>query len=375
MGHEVSQDLVAVGLPGVVEVGQRVQLGQRVRGARHRRFGSLHRRPVDRRGRVLQPFEVAADGGFGGRGHGERLYHARTGTPRVRRCRSRLRPSANIDRMTATAALFLAGLALAVVIGLAAEPISLGPRQAVTAAVDRLAERVGPSRALVLVGAAASAGFCALGLLIGALAAALETSVDKPAFRWAFRQVDRSPGLLHHDWYEASRYLTMMGNSLETRALVVVASVVLAILWRRRRPWVPVVVIVGTYLVAYVGQALMTKVIDRGHPPAAFGIVTLGTFPSGGCLRIVAVWGIVAVLIVRTFPRAPSWFGPALAVFVAAAAWTEAYTRLYLLKHWLTDIIGGVVLGAVLLVLATALATTWIDRPSPSSVRVDEAVH
>lgn len=264
--------------------------------------------------------------------------------------------------MTATAVLYLTGLPVAVLIGLEAAAATRRLRRELANAGERLSVRVGRGTSLLLASSLASAGLIVFGLLMGWLAAALESPVDRPAFRWAISQFDRSPGFFQHTWYEWARLVTTMADSMQTRLLVIVAAVVLAIIWRRHRPWVPVVLIVGTYLVAYVAQKLLTRAVDRGHPPAEFGIVTLGTYPSGGCLRIVAVWGIIAVLLVRSFPNAPRRLAPSLAVMVAVASWTEAYTRLYLLKHWVTDVIGGLLLGSVLLLGAAVIAGSWIDR-------------
>lgn len=274
--------------------------------------------------------------------------------------------------MTATALLFLAGLPVAAVAGFEAGSVTSRLRRALSEAVRQLTVRLGRATSLLFTAAIASAALVVFGVLAGRLAAALESPIDRPAFRWAVRQFDRSPGFFHHTWYQWARLVTTMANSTQTRLLVIAAAVVLAVIWRHDRPWIPAMSVVGTYAVAYVAQGLLTRAVDRGHPPAEFGIVTLGTFPSGGCLRIVAVWGIIAVLLVHSFPRAPRWFASSLAGLVAVAAWTEAYTRLYLLKHWLTDVIGGLLLGCVLLVVAAVIVDCWVDgdgtvRPSSPS--------
>lgn len=262
---------------------------------------------------------------------------------------------------------FPIGALVAAALGLALVRFSHDGRKRMRSAIHTETDRFDKPLAL---GLAVAVGFLALnlsGVVIGKLLYALEKSVDRPAMHWAGRQYDQlhSPGLLHHDWYRMSNQVTQMGNTIPTRLLVIVTSIIFGVLWRRRRFWIPPVLIVGTYLAQYFSQQIMSAVVNRGHPPLNLtrGTLTLGTYPSGGTMRVVTVWGILAVLLVATFPRAPRWFATALAAFVAVAAWVEGYTRILLLKHWLTDVIGGWVMGAILLAMVATIAREWIDEP------------
>ena len=81
------------------------------------------------------------------------------------------------------------------------------------------------------------------------------------------------------------------------------------------------------------------------------------SFPSGHMVRAVVVYGLIAFVVRRV---APSSTVRALAVPVAALViLIEAFDRLYLDVHWESDVIGGVLLGAIALVTATI----WLDRP------------
>src|SRR6266567_2690145 len=80
----------------------------------------------------------------------------------------------------------------------------------------------------------------------------------------------------------------------------------------------------------------------------------LGTFPSGGCDRILVLYGLIAYLIWREVSgtrRTAIWSAGA----VAALAFNEAYSRQYLTLHWTTDILSGLVYGG--LILAVFIAT------------------
>ena len=82
----------------------------------------------------------------------------------------------------------------------------------------------------------------------------------------------------------------------------------------------------------------------RLGPPAA----RCGTFPSGGCDRIIVFYGLIAYLIWREVSgtkRAAIWS----AGVVAALAFSEGYSRGYLTLHWFTDILSGLIYGSLIL--------------------------
>jgi membrane-associated phospholipid phosphatase len=81
------------------------------------------------------------------------------------------------------------------------------------------------------------------------------------------------------------------------------------------------------------------------------------SFPSGHMVRTVVAYGLLAFVVRRL---APSRAARALAVPVAIAVIVlMVFDRLYLDVHWESDVIGGLLLGAIGLVSATV----WLDRP------------
>lgn len=81
------------------------------------------------------------------------------------------------------------------------------------------------------------------------------------------------------------------------------------------------------------------------------------SFPSGHVVRAVVVYGLLAFVVRRL---APWRVARTLAVPVAVAVIVlEAFDRLYLDVHWESDVIGGLLLGAI----ALLGATVWLDRP------------
>jgi membrane-associated phospholipid phosphatase len=83
----------------------------------------------------------------------------------------------------------------------------------------------------------------------------------------------------------------------------------------------------------------------------------LNSFPSGHMVRTVVAYGLIAFVVRRLAP----WFAARqLAIPVAIVLIVvEAFDRLYLDVHWESDVIGGLLLGAI----ALLSATVWLDRP------------
>lgn len=185
-----------------------------------------------------------------------------------------------------------------------------------------------------------------VGWFLGELAHALEDSVDWPVFRW-FRdhQVD--------GWSDAWAHITNIGSPMITAEVAVVGAVVLGVLWwRRQRPWwLPgLCLALGLVLVRYA-QFLLKEVVDRGHPPT-----TLGTWPSGGCARVIVVYGLIMFFLLRWAEvrgRRP-WILWATATALVVSV--QGYARAYNLEHWITDVVGGVVFGSMVIGLVIAFS-------------------
>ncbi len=97
------------------------------------------------------------------------------------------------------------------------------------------------------------------------------------------------------------------------------------------------------------GPSVTELLVDSG----ALG----NSFPSGHMVRAVVIYGLLAFAIRRL---SPSRTLRALAIPVAVAIVAVlAFDRLYLDVHWESDVIGGLLLGAIALVSATV----WLDRP------------
>jgi undecaprenyl-diphosphatase len=81
------------------------------------------------------------------------------------------------------------------------------------------------------------------------------------------------------------------------------------------------------------------------------------SFPSGHMVRAVVVYGLLAFVVRRlaTSPLARALAIPAAIGVVVLLA----FDRLYLDVHWESDVVGGLLLGAI----ALLVGTVWLDRP------------
>jgi hypothetical protein len=181
--------------------------------------------------------------------------------------------------------------------------------------------------------------------LAGLGAHAVQDVVDWPIFRWT--QAHQNAG-----WTATWWKLTQIGSPTVTQRLAVVAAIVLGLLWRRRLWWLPGASLATAYVVEKYGQIVLKLVVHRGHPPT-----TMGTWPSGGCARVLVIYGLIAYFLARNYRGGRSRGAWVLAASAAALALTiQAYARLNNLEHWFTDVLGGTAYGALLLALMVAVA-------------------
>lgn len=162
-------------------------------------------------------------------------------------------------------------------------------------------------------------------------------------------------------WFDAHRtgWLTAMMRSVSTlgggTGVVVAAVVVAGFGWFRTRTARPGVV-VGAALGGAVALSQALKHLTGRVRPASVSQVFDGfAFPSGHTTAAVAVWGAVAFLAStgRSWRHQVTVWSAALAAGAAVG-----FSRAYLGAHWITDVIGGWLLGTAWLtmVITAALA-------------------
>lgn len=218
-----------------------------------------------------------------------------------------------------------------------------------------LATRTNALVAALLIGLAGTQLTFLVGLPMGWAAADTEARFDKPVFRWVHGHASD-----HGPFTAAMKVLTKQGNILEIRALCVVGAIAIGLAWRRYF-YLPALVILSTFILEKFTQKGLSKIIDRGHPPT-----TLGTYFSGGCARLLSIVGVMVFLALLAAPNLGRRWRVTVWTAFAVLVWCEAFSRLYLSKHWFTDVIAGVVLGVLLLLAVISATAALTNRIAPA---------
>lgn len=192
----------------------------------------------------------------------------------------------------------------------------------------------------------------AVGLGLGFLAKALQSSVDVPVFHWVHSRV--GPG----HFATANAKFTLTGNTPTTELVTLFAVVLLAAAYGRRAWWLPTAGMILFFFSERYLQKILGSVVDRGHPPT-----TLGTYPSGGVCRILAVYGGILALTIALHPGLRRGWRHGLWAGLVITAILEAYTRVSLSLHWFTDALFALPVGTLML-LTNAAAVGAMRLPT-----------
>ncbi|KAA8607718.1 hypothetical protein AL036_09530 [Salipiger aestuarii] len=172
----------------------------------------------------------------------------------------------------------------------------------------------------------------------------------------------RFANLMHMLWTPGGLSLAAWATQaglVPVAALVALGAVLGLALWGRRASAIGLAV-------AVLGNAATVTVLKlafgRARPPLAYILESSNSFPSGHAAISVALYGTLAAMLWRE-----KVIGPTVAVtFGVAMAAGIGFTRLFLIEHYLSDVLNGWVIGSIWLVIGTAFAAT---RPKRGSAR------
>jgi undecaprenyl-diphosphatase len=182
------------------------------------------------------------------------------------------------------------------------------------------------------------------------------TEVDTWAANHLHDRVRHSPGLV-----DALQVVTFAGSPV----FLTLAAGVVVVHTLRRRLWRLAVFVVATSLAGGVIDTAVKQAVDRDRPSLEAPVATARgqSFPSGHAMSSTVVYGALLLTMLPAVPRRRR--RPLLAATMALVV-VIGVTRLALGVHYISDVLGGFVLGLAWLAAATAAFGTWrVERGRP----------
>lgn len=153
-----------------------------------------------------------------------------------------------------------------------------------------------------------------------------------------------------------SNGMAFLGSATFVWPLRIVVTTVLAVQKRRAAlsAWLLAIILSEPLI------GLLKAAYGRPRPPIALVEETTGSFPSGHAVAGAVVAISLVIVLVQPGPARRN-------LEIAAAGFTVlmAGTRVYLGAHWLTDVFGGVALGAACAIGAATIVHRVVRARSP----------
>ncbi|WP_300267241.1 phosphatase PAP2 family protein [Microbacterium sp.] len=128
--------------------------------------------------------------------------------------------------------------------------------------------------------------------------------------------------------------------------LLIAAALVIA------RRWRAAVFALATFVISAGLVQALKQVFGRARPEDMLVLSDYGSFPSGHTANAATIAAVVVLLF------------PAVWTLIVAAVWTVAMalSRTTLSVHWLSDTIGGALVGIAAALLVAAVLLPWVQQ-------------
>jgi len=158
--------------------------------------------------------------------------------------------------------------------------------------------------------------------------------------------------------------LIMLIDDLGLRSVTAIVLLITAFLISRRfKSWRPINLSILSLVALNLFVGASKLLFGRTKPHSGFDLVFTDSglsYPSGHAANVLLAWGIFAYLIFRYSHKEP-FEGFRLTWFVSIVTAGVCVVSLYRNTHWFSDLLGGLFIGAALLVSIIA-----VDRSIPS---------
>jgi len=152
-------------------------------------------------------------------------------------------------------------------------------------------------------------------------------------------------------------FLLMRIDDLGLRGLTATALMIAAIyIARRFKTWRPVNLAILSLLALNLTVGLAKLLIGRTKPQLNVDLIYAGglSYPSGHASNALLSWGVLAYLIYR-YAHVDRYRGRLASTGVALISLSVCVVSLFRNTHWLSDLVGGLFIGAALLVMVIAV--------------------
>jgi membrane-associated phospholipid phosphatase len=169
-------------------------------------------------------------------------------------------------------------------------------------------------------------------------------------------------GDAHPAWVETWRVITHVGDTLPLLVVAVVLVAVPLVQGSRREAVLVLLAAGGTHLAWLAIRAQ----VARPRPVDGFTYLDSWAFPSGHTVHAATAALVTVHLIWPYLGNRARWAAASAAALVAALV---GVSRVMLLAHWPSDVLGGwlLVLGTVPLLFAVSDAAEEAQGPSPAA--------
>ena len=187
-------------------------------------------------------------------------------------------------------------------------------------------------------------------------------ALDAPVVQLDLRLAE----LVHHFWspvpLRIATWITALGGWQVVTSLMAAALLWLMLAGRRALAAGLVVSALGNTLTV----AVLKRVFDRPRSPLGYFIETSGSFPSGHAAASVAIYGMLVYVLWRTQKLRTE----TALLMAGLLAFVIGLSRIYLIEHYLSDVLNGWLVGALWLTLGIAVAEWRASRPGGAKAEV-----
>jgi len=152
-------------------------------------------------------------------------------------------------------------------------------------------------------------------------------------------------------------FLLMRIDDLGLRGLTGTALMIAAIyISRRFKTWRPLNLAIFSIIALNLTVGIAKLLIGRTKPQLNVDLIYAGglSYPSGHASNAILSWGVLAYLIYR-YAHVDRYRGRLASAGVALISLSVCVVSLFRNTHWLSDLVGGLFIGAALLVMVIAI--------------------